>query len=293
MFCGPRVGGGTGDPGREQARCPRNRRLNVRACYRKWRAGNPSVKFLSHQGEGSTDGPIVRLAQGGASLLSGQSACLRLASGVRCFVTPAGAFYTDPVSPSLVNSPRVPCIALSSARRLSQMRGDSPFRRLRASAPSEEPLAIDGQTLKGARRDDGRSVPLLAALLHGPGRVLAQRAVERGSNEIPACVCPARTLAHPGTGDQPLMPSIPSAKRPVPWSSKEGRVTCSPSGRARKPWPWPRICAPSTGMPSPLSRPPSTRDMVASSSARSGPPRRSTPGSTFPPSARPAGSSGR
>jgi len=57
---------------------------------------------------------------------------------------------------------------------------------VQASAPAEEPLAIDGKTLKGTRRDDGRPVHLLAALLHGQGRVLAQRAVEPGSNEIPA-----------------------------------------------------------------------------------------------------------
>ena len=54
-----------------------------------------------------------------------------------------------------------------------------------ASAPADEPLAIDGKTLKGARRDDGRQTHLLAALFPRQGTVLAQRAVEAKHNEIP------------------------------------------------------------------------------------------------------------
>ena len=57
---------------------------------------------------------------------------------------------------------------------------------VQASAPADEPLAIDGKTLKGARRDDGRQTHLLAALFPQQGTVLAQRAVEAKSNEIPA-----------------------------------------------------------------------------------------------------------
>ena len=57
---------------------------------------------------------------------------------------------------------------------------------VQASAPADEPLAIDGKTLKGARRGDGRQTHLLAALFPRQGTVLAQRAVETKSNEIPA-----------------------------------------------------------------------------------------------------------
>jgi hypothetical protein len=57
---------------------------------------------------------------------------------------------------------------------------------VQASAPADEPLAVDGKTLKGARRDDGTQVHLLAALFHQQGSVLAQRAVVAKSNEIPA-----------------------------------------------------------------------------------------------------------
>ena len=49
---------------------------------------------------------------------------------------------------------------------------------VQASAPADEPLAIDGKTLKGARRGDGSQTHLLAALFPRQGTVLAQRAVE-------------------------------------------------------------------------------------------------------------------
>ena len=57
---------------------------------------------------------------------------------------------------------------------------------IQASAPTGEPLAMDGKTLKGARRDDGSQVHLLAALLHQQGAVVAQREVDSKTNEIPA-----------------------------------------------------------------------------------------------------------
>ncbi len=55
---------------------------------------------------------------------------------------------------------------------------------VQASAPADEPLAIDGKTLKGARRGDGRQTHLLAALFPQQGTVLAQRAVEAKSNGL-------------------------------------------------------------------------------------------------------------
>ena len=42
---------------------------------------------------------------------------------------------------------------------------------VQASAPADEPLAIDGKTLKGARRGDGRQTHLLAALF--PQQILS------------------------------------------------------------------------------------------------------------------------
>jgi hypothetical protein len=47
-------------------------------------------------------------------------------------------------------------------------------------------VAIDGKTLRGARRQDGTQVHLLSAVLHASGITIAQREVDSKSNEIPA-----------------------------------------------------------------------------------------------------------
>jgi DDE_Tnp_1-associated/Transposase DDE domain len=47
-------------------------------------------------------------------------------------------------------------------------------------------VAIDGKTLRGARRASGSQVHLLSAVLHGTGVVIGQCEVEEKSNEIPA-----------------------------------------------------------------------------------------------------------
>ena len=46
-------------------------------------------------------------------------------------------------------------------------------------------LAIDGKTLRGARRPDGSQVHLLSAFLHHQGITVAQREVGAKTNEIP------------------------------------------------------------------------------------------------------------
>lgn len=45
-------------------------------------------------------------------------------------------------------------------------------------------LSVDGKAVRGARRDDGRAVHLLAAMVHGVPAVLAQRDVAHKTNEI-------------------------------------------------------------------------------------------------------------
>ena|SRR5882672_5995347 len=47
-------------------------------------------------------------------------------------------------------------------------------------------VAIDGKTLRGARRENGGQVHLLSAMLHGTGVILGQSEVGEKSNEIPA-----------------------------------------------------------------------------------------------------------
>jgi len=47
-------------------------------------------------------------------------------------------------------------------------------------------IAIDGKTVRGAKRKGGKAPHLVAALAHGIGAVLGQAAVDAKSNEIPA-----------------------------------------------------------------------------------------------------------
>jgi hypothetical protein len=47
-------------------------------------------------------------------------------------------------------------------------------------------IAVDGKTVRGAKRKGGKAPHLVAALVHGIGAVLGQVAVEEKSNEIPA-----------------------------------------------------------------------------------------------------------
>jgi urease gamma subunit len=51
---------------------------------------------------------------------------------------------------------------------------------------SDAALAIDGKTVRGARRPDGTQVHLLSAVLHSSGITVAQCEVDSKSNEIPA-----------------------------------------------------------------------------------------------------------
>jgi predicted transposase YbfD/YdcC len=69
------------------------------------------------------------------------------------------------------------------------------------SGAQPDGVAVDGKTLRGAVAADDRQVHLLAALAHGSGTVLAQRAVEAKSNEI--------------TGLRPLLDDVDLAGRVV------------------------------------------------------------------------------
>ena len=99
---------------------------------------------------------------------------------------------------------------------------DRPDQRRRRRA-----VAVDGKTLRGARRD-GRAVHLLAAMEHATRRVLAQRAVNGAPGEVP--------------GFQPLLADLDLAGAVVTadalhallrphrsWSPPRARTTGSPS----------------------------------------------------------------
>lgn len=111
--------------------------------------------------------------------------------------TMIGAFLADRVG---VGSPPAPddgdgrCTADRCTADPGQDPGghnDNPQVDERADAqgdPPDEPivgaLSVDGKAVRGARRDDGRAVHLLAATVHGVPAVLAQRDVAHKTNEI-------------------------------------------------------------------------------------------------------------
>lgn len=53
------------------------------------------------------------------------------------------------------------------------------------SSNANDAIAVDGKTLRGARRSNGSQVHLLSAFLHGQGVTVAQREVGEKTNEIP------------------------------------------------------------------------------------------------------------
>jgi len=59
---------------------------------------------------------------------------------------------------------------------------------LAAQAADQDAIAVDGKTMRGARRPDGSQVHLLSAFLHRQGLTTAQIEIEAKTNEIPELV---------------------------------------------------------------------------------------------------------
>lgn len=107
--------------------------------------------------------------------------------------TMIGAFLTERMgvgSPPAPDEDGQPDYRTDPGQDLSG-RGNQPPRESREEPPDqsrEEPivgaLSVDGKAVRGARRDDGRAVHLLAATVHGVPAVLAQRDVAHKTNEI-------------------------------------------------------------------------------------------------------------
>jgi len=74
------------------------------------------------------------------------------------------------------------------AAELDQVVGSWLFSQLQAGRLGAEELvlALDGKSLRGALRADGRAVHLFSAMVHGTGVVVAQEEVDEKSNEITA-----------------------------------------------------------------------------------------------------------
>lgn len=92
--------------------------------------------------------------------------------------SPLSGLYTPPSEPTLrrvlqsVDAEQVDRALAGWLRSLGKDQGEA--------------VAIDGKTLRGAQRADGRQVHLLSAVLHGSGVTLGQCEVDAKSNEIPA-----------------------------------------------------------------------------------------------------------
>lgn len=79
-------------------------------------------------------------------------------------------------------------LAAVDAQALDQVVGRWLFAQVRAGRIAEEQvvLALDGKSMRGALREDGRAVHLFSAMVHGDGIVIAQQEVDEKSNEITA-----------------------------------------------------------------------------------------------------------
>ena len=87
-------------------------------------------------------------------------------------------------------------------------------------------VALDGKTLRGARRKNGTQVHLLSALAPASGLTMAQRKVDTKSNEIPAAVPCSSPWRWPGSASLPTR-CTPSASSPSSWCGISRRTTAS------------------------------------------------------------------
>ena len=79
-------------------------------------------------------------------------------------------------------------LAAVDASALDEVVGAWLFRQVRAGHLDHDQLvlALDGKSMRGALRADGRAVHLFAAMVHGAGIVVGQHEVDHKSNEITA-----------------------------------------------------------------------------------------------------------
>ena len=79
-------------------------------------------------------------------------------------------------------------LAAVDAAALDEVVGGWLFRQVSAGRLAHDQLvvALDGKSMRGALREDGRAVHLFAAMVHGEGIVVGQHEVDAKSNEITA-----------------------------------------------------------------------------------------------------------
>lgn len=111
-------------------------------------------------------------------------------------------------------------------------------------------IAVDGKVVRGAAGEDGVIPHLLAAVTHGTGTVLAERAIGGKGSEVPELALLLREMdGHyllAGTSSPPTH-STPSGPTPGSFARSSSPTTSSPSRRTRPrcSWSW----TPWTGSP--------------------------------------------
>ena len=96
---------------------------------------------------------------------------------LRCYYSKKRQEFVAPSEPTIRRIlALVPAAEFDQAVTAWMAEHDKPFRR----------LAVDGKTVKKAKRPDGRALHLVAAVTHESGRLVAQRPVDEKSNEITA-----------------------------------------------------------------------------------------------------------
>jgi len=98
--------------------------------------------------------------------------------------------------------------------------------------PADEPIAVDGKTLCGARRENGTQVHLLSALLQKMGAGVAQHEVPQKTNEIPEIKALLKPSISKAVSSADAMHTQTDTAR---YLVEEGRITCSRSRTTNPP----------------------------------------------------------
>jgi hypothetical protein len=166
-------------------------------------------------------------------------------------------------------------VAGGGARRMAGRPRPSPP----ASSGQRRAVAVDGKTLRGATRDDGRQVHLLAAMEHATCAVLAQRPVHGTPGEVPGLVPLRPAWTWPARSSPPTR-STRTQRRRVPGHRQAGHYLLVV--KANQPT-LPARCAAIPWQGVPVATVPATAATAASSCAPSRWSRCKGPGSRTPP----------